>query len=151
MMAETWINYWYLEKDGKLVKTERLPKRDSLYVYERAERPSKQISLHTFYCPHTGETRKFDAACDKDRILKRPEIVRELLTITGVNIMRVIRLAGLWKKKDKQGNFLLRGDLNEISRVVVMKNTSKNGDKDPDYFLYIGAKSKKAKEDKSSH
>lgn len=79
-MAETWINYWYLGKDGKLVKTERVPKKDSFYVYEMAERPSPQISLHTFYCPHTGETRKFDAACQEDRIARRREIVRELLT-----------------------------------------------------------------------
>jgi hypothetical protein len=55
--------------------------------------------------------------------------------------MKVIRLAGLWKKKDKQGNLLLSRDLNEITRVVVRKNTSKNGDKDPDYFLCIGPKS----------
>jgi hypothetical protein len=54
--------------------------------------------------------------------------------------MKVIRLAGLWKKKDKQGNLLLSGDLNEITRVVVRKNTSKNEDKDPDYFLCIGPK-----------
>ncbi len=54
--------------------------------------------------------------------------------------MKVIRFAGLWKKKDKQGNLLLSRDLNEITRVVVRKNTSKNGDKDPDYFLCIGPK-----------
>ncbi len=55
--------------------------------------------------------------------------------------MKVIRLAGLWKKKDKQGNLLLSRDLNEITRVVVRKNTSKNENKDPDYFLCIGPKS----------
>ena len=59
--------------------------------------------------------------------------------------MKVVKLAGLWEKKDKQGNLSLIGDLNEISRVVVMKNISKNADKDPDYFLCIGPKSKKAK------
>jgi len=80
MMPETWINYWYLGKDGKLVKTERLPEKGILFVYETAERPTPQISLHTFYCPHTGEIRKFDAAYDSDRIAKRGEIVRELLT-----------------------------------------------------------------------
>ena len=59
--------------------------------------------------------------------------------------MKVVKLAGLWEKKDKQGNLSLIGDLNEISRVVVMKNISKNADKDADYFLCIGPKSKKAK------
>jgi len=83
-MAETWINYWYLEKGGKLIKAGRHPQRDTLFVYETAERPSPQISLHTFYCPHTGETRKFDAASDRDRILKRQEIVRSLLAKSKV-------------------------------------------------------------------
>jgi len=64
MMAETWIIYCYLAKYGKLIKTER---------------PSPQISLHTFYCPHTGETRKFNATCEEDRMVKRREIVRELI------------------------------------------------------------------------
>lgn len=79
-MAETWINYWYLGKDGQLVKTERFPERVSVFVYETAERPSARISEHIFYCPQTGETRKFDATCDEERIVKRREIVRELLT-----------------------------------------------------------------------
>jgi hypothetical protein len=35
-MPETWINYRYLGKDGKLVKTEKLPERDTLFVYETA-------------------------------------------------------------------------------------------------------------------
>jgi hypothetical protein len=64
MMAETWIIHWYLAKYGRLLKTERAP---------------PQISLHTFYCPHTGETRKFNATCEGDRMVKRREIVRELI------------------------------------------------------------------------
>lgn len=59
--------------------------------------------------------------------------------------MKVIRLAGLWKKKDKEGNLLLNGDLNETSRVVVVRNTNKKEDGDPDYFLCIGPRSKKGK------
>ena len=39
-MSETWVNYWSLTKDGKLIKTERTPKKDDLYVYETAERPA---------------------------------------------------------------------------------------------------------------
>lgn len=65
--------------------------------------------------------------------------------------MKVVKLGGLWEKKDKQGNPSLIGDLNKISKVVVMKNTSKNADKDPDCFLCIGRKSKKVKGGKSSH
>ena len=79
-MAESWINYWYLRKDGNLVKTERVPQKDSLYVYETAERPTAETSLHTFFCPRSGETMKLNATCDKDRIVRRREIVREMLT-----------------------------------------------------------------------
>jgi len=79
-MAEPWINYWYIGKDGELIKTERFPKRVSVFVYETANRPSPRISEHTFYCPYTGETRKLDATSDEDRVVKRREIVREMLT-----------------------------------------------------------------------
>ena len=79
-MAESWINYWYLGKDGNLVKTERVPQKDSLYVYDTAERPSAETSLHTFFCPRNGATLKLNATCDEDRIVKRREIVKEMLT-----------------------------------------------------------------------
>jgi len=79
-MAEMWINYWYYGKDGKLIKTERLPKKDIAFVYETAERPSPQISRHTFFCPSTGATQKLDAVCEGDRTVKRREIVRQLLS-----------------------------------------------------------------------
>lgn len=64
-MSETWTNYWYLARDGKLIKTER---------------PSPQISLDTSYCSHTDEGRKLCAISDKERVLKRPGIIREVLT-----------------------------------------------------------------------
>ena len=79
-MAEAWINYWHLGKDRSLIKTEKAPQKDSLYVYETAERPSPEISDHTFFCPQSGKTIKLNATCDEDRIVRRREIVRELLT-----------------------------------------------------------------------
>lgn len=81
-MLERWINYWRLAKNGKIIKTEKVPQEDTVYVYETAERPAPEISHHTFFCPHTGETRKFDATSDKDRAVKRREIVREMLSKT---------------------------------------------------------------------
>jgi len=48
-----------------------------------------------------------------------------------------IRLMGLWKEKDKNGNTYLSGKLNEITSILVMTNTFKKVSKDPDYFLYI--------------
>lgn len=63
--------------------------------------------------------------------------------------MKVIRLAGLWKKKDKEGNLLLNGDLNETCRVLVVRNAEKTGEGEPDYFLCIGPKGKKGKGESS--
>jgi len=51
--------------------------------------------------------------------------------------MDTIRLMGLWKEKDKNGNTYLSGKLNEITSILVMTNTFKKASKDPDYFLYI--------------
>ena len=79
-MPDQWINYWYLNKDGKLIKTERLPKKSNVFVYETAERPSPQISRHTFFCPASGETRMMDAMSDEERMFRRQKIVREMLT-----------------------------------------------------------------------
>jgi len=78
-MPETWVNYWYYGKDGKLIKTERLPRKDIVFVYETAERPTAQISRHTFFCPSSGVTQKLDAVSEGDRTVKRREIVRQLL------------------------------------------------------------------------
>ena len=51
--------------------------------------------------------------------------------------MDAIRLMGLWKEKDENGNTYLSGKLNEITSILVMTNTFKKASKDPDYFLYI--------------
>ena len=48
-----------------------------------------------------------------------------------------LRLMGLWKEKDKNGNTYLSGKLNGITSILVMPNTFKKVSKDPDYFLYI--------------
>ena len=62
-----------------MIKTERLPKKDIAFVYETAERPTAQISRHTFFCPSTGVTQKLDAVSEGDRTVKRREIVKQLL------------------------------------------------------------------------
>jgi hypothetical protein len=41
-----------------------------------------QISLHTFYCLQNGGTRKFEVTSDRDRVVKKREIVREMLIKT---------------------------------------------------------------------
>ena len=54
-----------------------------------------------------------------------------------------IKLTGLWKQKDKSGQTYLSGSLSPISKVIVMPNTYKKSEKDPDYFFYLGANEKK--------
>ena len=59
-----------------------------------------------------------------------------------------IRITGLWRGKDKNGNTFLSGNLNAISRVLVMPNTFKKEKKEPDFFLYVTKQSKQGKKDK---
>ena len=54
-----------------------------------------------------------------------------------------VKLTGLWKQKDKNGQTFLSGSLSPISKVLVMPNTFKKSDKEPDYFFYLGANEKK--------
>ena len=55
-----------------------------------------------------------------------------------------VKLTGLWKQKDKQGNTYLSGSLSPISKIMIMPNTFKEGgDKAPDYFMYVGTPEKK--------
>ena len=54
----------------------------------------------------------------------------------------LIKLTGLWKNKDKNGKGYLSGNLNAVTRLMILSNTFKKGDRDPDYILYIGPKEK---------
>lgn len=51
--------------------------------------------------------------------------------------MDMIKITGLWKSKDKNGNTYLSGSLNNITQLMVMSNTYKTDPKQPDYFLYL--------------
>jgi hypothetical protein len=55
----------------------------------------------------------------------------------------MVKLAGLWKHQDKDGQMFLSGSLNPISKILVIPNTDKKEKKDPDYFFYLGADEKK--------
>jgi hypothetical protein len=54
-----------------------------------------------------------------------------------------IRLAGLWEKKDPEGNCVFSGSLNSISELIVIPNNCKREEGDPDYFLCIQSKNTK--------
>ncbi len=60
----------------------------------------------------------------------------------------MIRLTGLWKNKGKDGNTFLSGNLNGISSLLVMPNTFKKKENEPDYIVYIKPSEKKDDEKK---
>ncbi|MEI6157494.1 MAG: hypothetical protein WCP87_03920 [Atribacterota bacterium] len=51
--------------------------------------------------------------------------------------MDALKLAGLWKTKDRNGNLFLSGRLNTMNKILILPNTGKEKDEDPDYFFYI--------------
>jgi len=56
----------------------------------------------------------------------------------------LIKLTGLWKSKTKDGAPLLSGSLNAVTSILIMPNTFKKSEKDPDYYAYIKAREKDA-------
>ncbi len=51
--------------------------------------------------------------------------------------MDALKLAGLWKTKDRNGNVFLSGRLNTLNKILILPNIGKQKDEDPDYFFYI--------------
>lgn len=64
--------------------------------------------------------------------------------------MDMIRLTGLWKNKGKDGNTFLSGNLNGISSLLIMPNTYKKKENEPDYIVYLKAAEKKPTEQKKA-
>ena len=56
----------------------------------------------------------------------------------------LIKLTGLWKSKTKKGETLLSGSLNAVSSLVILPNTYKKTEKDPDFYVYLKARDKDA-------
>ena len=57
--------------------------------------------------------------------------------------MDMVKLTGVWKAKDKQGNTYLSGSLTPVSNLVIMPNTfKKEGERSPDYYAYIAPREK---------
>lgn len=59
----------------------------------------------------------------------------------------LLKITGLWRNTDSKGNTYLSGSLTPISKIMVLPNTfKKDGDKAPDYYLYVSPTEKKEKE-----
>ena len=50
-----------------------------------------------------------------------------------------IKLCHLWQSQDSQGNIYLKGNLNEITKLLILKN-KKSESNTPDFTLYITRK-----------
>lgn len=52
-----------------------------------------------------------------------------------------VRLTGLWKNTDKNGNPYLSGSAG-MAKIMIFPNTRKVGEKDPDYYLDLFSRDK---------
>lgn len=59
--------------------------------------------------------------------------------------MESIPILGLWASKDKNGNSMMSGKLNDKLKVFVFKNTHKTQENHPDYILKIAPIEKEEK------
>ena len=49
----------------------------------------------------------------------------------------LIKVGGLWKNKDKNGNDYFSGNFTYGTKLLVMTNSYKDKENDPDYMVYI--------------
>jgi len=54
-----------------------------------------------------------------------------------------IKIGGLWKNTDKNGNEYFSGGLNAFNNILIFANTYKEKQTDPDFIMYIAEKEKK--------
>ena len=55
----------------------------------------------------------------------------------------LIRLTGLWRGESKAGETYLAGSLSPSSRLLILPNTHKRKESDPDYVAYLAPQEKK--------
>jgi|TARA_R110002096_G_C14543221_1_gene718630 hypothetical protein len=54
----------------------------------------------------------------------------------------LLKIGGLWKGKDKNGNDYFSGTFTYGTKLLVMSNSFKEKDNEPDYIVYITKKEK---------
>ena len=57
-----------------------------------------------------------------------------------------VLLSGLWKRTSKAGKDYLSGSLG-AGNLLVFKNRNKSSSRDPDYYLFVGQKTRRKKDD----
>ena len=59
----------------------------------------------------------------------------------------LVKIGGLWKNQDKNGNDYFSGNFTYGTKMLVMSYTFKNKDNDPDYMVYITKKDQEPKDE----
>ena len=59
----------------------------------------------------------------------------------------LIKIGGLWQNKDKNCNDYFSGNSTYGTKLLVMSNTFKEKDNEPDFIVYIGKKEKQESEE----
>ena len=55
----------------------------------------------------------------------------------------LLKLGGLWKNKDKNGNDYFSGNFTYGTKLLILKNTFKEKNNEPDYNIFISKQDKK--------
>ena len=59
----------------------------------------------------------------------------------------LVKIGGLWKNQDKNGNDYFSGNFTYGTKMLVMTNTFKDKENDPDYMVYITKKDQEPKDE----
>ena len=55
----------------------------------------------------------------------------------------LLKLGGLWKNKDKNGHDYFSGNFTYGTKLLILKNTFKEKNNEPDYNIFISKQDKK--------
>ena len=59
----------------------------------------------------------------------------------------LLKICGVWKNKDKNGNEYFSGNYTYGTKLLIMHNSFKEKNSDPDYIVYLAPKKSKREED----
>lgn len=58
----------------------------------------------------------------------------------------LIRLTGLWRSQTKAGDVMLSGSISPTSKLVILPNSRKQKDSEPDYIAFVAPSEKQERQ-----
>jgi len=58
----------------------------------------------------------------------------------------LIRLTGLWRSQTKAGDTMLSGSISPTSKLIILANSRKQKDSEPDYIAFMAPHEKQEKQ-----